>query len=236
MKKKNQEIVGNNTFTEFLLYITPNGKVKVEVFLCDGMIWLTQAKIGELFAVNRPAITKHLENIYSEGELEKNRTCSKMEQVQNKLHFAITGKTAAEIIHQRADNVKPHMGLTTWKNSPNGAIRESDVVIAKNYLNEKELDYLNKIVTMYLDYAEMQADRGIMMYMKDWVAKLDAFLKFNEREILMDSGKISQEVAQALAMKKYGIYKKEQDRIFESDFDRDVRKFLGNNKNDESND
>ena len=146
--------------------------------------------------------------------------------VQNKLHFAMTGKTAAEIIHQRADSTKPNMGLTVWKNAPDGAIRELDVVIAKNYLNEKELDHLNRIVTMYLDFADMQAERGIMMYMKDWVSKLDAFLKFNEREILTDSGKISQEVAHALAMKEYGIYKKEQDQLYESDFDRVVKKLF----------
>lgn len=104
--------------------------------------------------------------------------------VQNKLHFAITGKTAAEIIHERADSAKKNMGLTVWKNSPKGAIRETDVIIAKNYLQEKELDHLNRIVTMYLDYAEMQANRGILMRMKDWVEKLDAFLRFNEEQIL----------------------------------------------------
>ena len=122
------------------------------------------------------------------------------------------------------------MGLTVWKNSSNGAIRESDVVIAKNYLNEKELDHLNRIVTMYLDFAEMQAERGIVMYMKDWVSKLDAFLKFNEREILTDAGKISQEVAYALAMKEYEIYKRERDRLYESDFDYDVKMLLEKTK------
>jgi len=150
--------------------------------------------------------------------------------VQNKLHFATTGKTAAEIIHQRADSAKPNMGLTVWKNAPDGAIRESDIVIAKNYLNEEELDHLNRVVTMYLDFAEMQAERGIMMYMKDWASKLDAFLKFNEREILTDAGKISQEVAQALAMKEYEIYKKEQDKLYESDFDREVKKIFNKSK------
>lgn len=120
------------------------------------------------------------------------------------------------------------MRLTVWKNSPRGAIREADVVIAKNYLNEKELDHLNRIVTMYLDYAESQANRGVAMKMKDWVEKLDGFLKFNEKEILTNLGKISHEVAQALAIKEYEIYKKEQDRLYESDFDREVKKILGN--------
>mgnify|MGYP001618901345 FL=1 len=138
----------------------------------------------------------------------------------------MTGKTAAEIIHGRVDSTEPHMGLTVWKNSPKGKIRESDTVIAKNYLNEKELDHLNRIVTMYLDYAEMQANRGIIMYMKDWVAKLDAFLKFNERRILGDVGKISNEVAKALALKEYEKYRKVQDKNYISDFDRLAKKLL----------
>ena len=127
--------------------------------------------------------------------------------VQNKLHFAITGKTAAEIIHERVDGAKANMGFTVWKNSPKGEIRETDVVIAKNYLNEKELDGLNRIVTMYLDYAEMQAKRGILMRMNDWVSKLNAFLKFNEREILGDAGRVSHEVAEALALGEYEKYR-----------------------------
>ena len=109
--------------------------------------------------------------------------------VQNKLHWAITGQTAAEIIHSRADSQKQNMGLTTWKNAPNGQIRKTDVSIAKNYLNEKELDGLNRIVTMYLDYAEMQANNRKIMYMKDWVSKLDAFLQFNEKGYINQSGK-----------------------------------------------
>ncbi len=116
------------------------------------------------------------------------------------------------------------MGLTVWKNSPKGKIRESDVVIAKNYLNEKELDHLNRIVTMYLDYAELQANRGILMRMKDWVVKLDAFLKFNERDILDNAGKVSHEVAEALALGEYEKYRQEQDRSYISDFDRELIK------------
>ncbi|HBR80899.1 TPA: cell filamentation protein Fic, partial [Candidatus Uhrbacteria bacterium] len=286
MKKNIQ--VANNSFTEFLLYTDPNGKVKVEIFLYNENIWLTQAKIADLFGVERSVVTKHLQNIFQEGELLKEATCAKIAQVQkegnrqvardvefynldaiisvgyrvnsttatrfriwaterlkeyvikgytmndeklkdpynifgkdyfeeqlarirnirsserrlyqkvtdiyaqcsadyspenditkqffatvqNKLHFAITGKTAAEIICERVDSAKPNMGLTVWKNSPKGRIWETDVVIAKNYLNEKELDNLNRIVTMYLDYAEMQAQRGVVMHMKDWVARL----------------------------------------------------------------
>src|SRR3989339_288732 len=346
MKKNKQRIIPNNSFTEFLLYTTPNGNVKVEIFLRDENIWLTQAKIADLFGVDRSVVTKHLKNIYDENELHKESTCAKIAQVQvegerqvtrdiefynldailsvgyrvssvqatqfriwaterlkeyiikgftmdderlknpnnifgkdyfeeqlarirnirsserrmyqkvtdiysqcsadyspnsditkqffatvqNKLHFAITGKTAAEIIHGRVDSTKLNMGLTVWKNSPKGAIRETDVVIAKNYLNEKELDYLNRIVTMYLDFAETQAERGIVMYMKDWVSKLDAFLKFNERQILSDSGKVSHEVAEALALEEYDKFRKEQDRNYVSDFDLEVKKLLRKGK------
>jgi len=347
MSKKNKKIIpSNNSFTEFLLYTIPNGKVKVEIFLRDENIWLTQAKIADLFDVDRSVVAKHLQNIFSENELDKNSTCAKIAQVQsegsrsvkrdiefynldaiisigyrvnsakathfrvwaterlkeyiikgftmdderlkdpygffgkdyfeeqlarirnirsserrmyqkvtdiyaqcsadynpneeitkqffatvqNKLHFAITGKTAAEIISERADGAKINMGLTVWKNSPKGAIRETDVVIAKNYLNEKELDHLNRIVTMYLDYAEMQAQKGIAMYMKDWVEKLDAFLKFNEREILENAGKISHEVAEALALGEYEKFRAEQDKNYISDFDREGKKILDSKK------
>jgi len=348
MNKKNK-IVEQNGFTEFLLYTTPNGKVKVEIFLHDENIWLAQDKIATLFGVQRPAITKHLKNIFESGELNEDRVSSILEHttkhgaiagktqtqfvrfynldailsvgyrvnsaqatqfriwaterlkeyiikgftmdderlknpntifgkdyfeeqlarirdirsserrmyqkvtdiyaqcsadynpnekitkqffaaVQNKLHFAITGKTAAETIHERADSAKENMGLTVWKNSPKGAIRETDVVIAKNYLNEKELDHLNRIVTMYLDYAEMQAKRGILMRMKDWVSKLDVFLKFNEREILGDAGRMSHEVAESLALGEYEKYRREQDKNYISDFDREVKKIFRGKK------
>ncbi len=337
--KKSKQIIKQNDFTEFLLYTTPNGKVKVEIFLHNENVWLTQARIAELFGVQRPAITKHLKNIFETRELDEKSVSSILEHtakdgkkyktlfynldailsvgyrvnsrqatlfriwaterlkeyiikgftmdderlkdpynifgkdyfeeqlarirdirsserrmyqkitdiyaecsadydpneeitkqffatVQNKLHFAMTGKTAAEIIHERADSTKTHMGLTVWKNSPRGKIRESDVVVAKNYLNEQELDRLNRIVTMYLDYAEMQAKRGIVMYMKDWVVKLDAFLKFNEQQILSDTGLISHEVAETLALGEYEKYKKIQDKKYISDFDREVKKLL----------
>ena len=343
MKKMNQ-IIPNNSFTQFLLYTTPNGKVKIEIFLRDENIWLTQAKISELFGVGIPAINKHLKNIFETDELQENSVISILETtasdgktykihyynldailsvgyrvnsaqatqfriwaterlkeyiikgftmdderlkdphnifgkdyfeeqlarirdirsserrlyqkvtdiyaqcsadydpdgditkkffatVQNKLHFAITGQTAAEIIHSRVDSSKRNIGLTVWKNAPKGKIRETDVVIAKNYLKENELDHLNRIVSMYLDYAEMQAKRGIMMNMKDWVIRLDAFLKFNERDILSDTGKVSHEVAEALAIREYGKYRIEQDKSYISDFDREVKKIVEKRKN-----
>lgn len=125
--------------------------------------------------------------------------------VQNKLHFAITGKTAAEIISERADVSKPNMGLTTWSGTK---VRKSDVIVAKNYLNKDELESLNRVVIMYLDYAEDQAKRREEIYMKDWREKLDAFLKFNERDILENSGKVSKEIADTLALEQYDMFNK----------------------------
>lgn len=146
--------------------------------------------------------------------------------VQNKLHFAITGQTAAEIVGRRAKSNNLHMGLTTWRKSPQGKIMPSDVTIAKNYLGKKELEHLNRIMTMYLDYAELQAVRKKPMNMKDWIEKLNFFLKFSEYEILANAGKISHEVAEALALKEYDKFKKVQDKNFISDFDKEVKKIL----------
>lgn len=140
--------------------------------------------------------------------------------VQNKLHFAITGSTAAEIIANRVGHDKPNMGLTTWRKVPEGKILPSDVKLAKNYLSKEEISQLNRIVNMYIDYAEFQAARGKIMSMKDWTEKLDAFLKFNEQDILTNYGKVSHEVAVALAEKEYEIFRKQQDQLHKSDFDK----------------
>ncbi|MDD3860715.1 MAG: virulence RhuM family protein [Bacteroidales bacterium] len=330
-------------FNEILLYTTPNGKVKVEMYLQNETIWLTQQKIADLFGVQRPAVTKHLKHIFATGELKEEVVSSILEHttqhgaiigktqetkvkfynldaiisvgyrvnsrqatafriwaterlkeyiikgftmdderlknpnnifgkdyfeeqlarirdirsserrfyqkitdiysqcsadydanekitkeffatVQNKLHWAITGQTAAELIFTRVDNKKENLGLTTWKNAPKGAIRKTDVGIAKNYLNEKELNGLNRIVTMYLDYAENQAQKGVIMYMKDWVEKLDSFLQFNEEAVLKHQGKVSHEVALALAENKFEKYRIAQDKLIESDFDKELKK------------
>jgi hypothetical protein len=141
-------------------------------------------------------------------------------QVQNKLHFAMHGFTAAEVIHSRADHKKQFMGLTTWKNAPSGKILKSDVSIAKNYLTESEIKALNHIVTMYLDYAELQASKQRLMKMQDWALKLDAFLSFNELNILKNAGKISAEIAKALAEEEYDKYRVIQDQLHKSDFDK----------------
>ena len=338
MTKKNQQLTAiSNNFTKFLFYKTPDRKVEVEIFLHNENLWLTQKKMADLFDVNIPAISKHLKNIFQNGELDEKSVISILETtakdgkqyktkfynldaiiavgyrvnskqatyfriwatqvlkeyvikgfamnderlkdpryifgkdyfeeqlarirdirsserrfyqkitdiyaecsadydpneeitkeffatVQNKLHFAITGQTAAEIIQSRIGSAKPNMGLTTWRNAPKGKIRKTDVVIAKNYLSETELDQLNRIVTMYLDYAEMQAKAGKVMYMKDWVKKLDAFLRFNEKDILHNPGKVSHKVAMSLAEKEFKKFSVQQDKDYISDFDREVKK------------
>lgn len=329
--------------TQFLLYKSENGKIKVDVLIQDETVWLTQEQMAELFGRDRTVISKHIKNIFTEGELDENMVCANFahttkhgaienktqttnvkyynldviisvgyrvkslqgtrfrqwatkhlkefiikgftmdderlkepknvfgkdyfdEQlerirdvrsserrlyqkitdiyaqcsadydpnneiskeffstVQNKLHWAIVGETAAEIIYNRVDSEQDNMGLTNWKNAPDGRIRKTDVVVAKNYLSKEELDFFNRIVTMYLDYAEMQVKKKNVMYMKDWIVKLDAFLQFNEKEVLQHKGKISNEVAVALAISEYEKFRVKEDRLYKSDFDRLMEK------------
>lgn len=139
--------------------------------------------------------------------------------VQNKMHFAVHRHTAAELIVERADASKEHMGLTTWENAPNGKILKTDVTVAKNYLSEQEMHYLERIVSLYLDYAELQAERKIPMSMEDWAKRLDGFLEFNGNELLTGPGKISAEQAKLHAETEYEKYRIIQDRLYESDFD-----------------
>lgn len=143
--------------------------------------------------------------------------------VQNKLHYAVHRHTAAEIIHKRADADKEYMGLTTWESAPDGKIIKADVSIAKNYLNNEEMNYLERIVSLYLDFAELQAERKIPMSMEDWAKRLDSFLEFNGNDILVGAGKISAEQAKLHAETQFEKYRVTQDRLFESDFDRFVQ-------------
>lgn len=144
-------------------------------------------------------------------------------KVQNKLHYAIHGHTAAELIRKRADSSKPHMGLTSWASAPEGKILKTDVAVAKNYLTKDELDSLGRIVNAYLELAEDRARRKIPMSMEDWSKRLDAFLEFDEREVLQSSGKISAKLAQTHAESEFEKYRIVQDRLFESDFDKAVK-------------
>lgn len=184
-------------------------------------------RIREIRASERRFYLK-ITDIYEQCSIDYNKdaeiTQTFFKTVQNKLHFAISGKTAAQIIAERASADTPNMGLQTWKNSPTGKILKSDIGIAKNYLIEKEIKELERIVTMYLDFAELQASRQNAMKMADWISRLDAFLQFNEYEILKDAGNVSHEVAMNLAEKEFTKFRVIQDEQFESDFEKEVKK------------
>jgi hypothetical protein len=183
------------------------------------------AEIREIRASERRFYQK-ITDIYATAmdySLEAETTQAFFAAVQNKLHFAIHGHTAAELIVNRADSTKEKMGLTTWRNAPKGKILKPDVVVAKNYLTEKELKALERIVTMYLDYAEDQAERRIPMTMADWEQKLNAFLQFNQRDLLDHPGKVTAEIAKSFAESEFEKYRIIQDHLFESDFDRLIK-------------
>lgn len=190
-------------------------------------------RIREIRASERRFYQK-ITDIYAECSIDYDPKASLTRQfyqtVQNKLHWAITGKTAAELVAGRVSAGKPNMGLTTWKNAPSGKILKSDVLVAKNYLSEAEMKSLNRIVTMYLDFAELQAERQVLMTMEDWVVKLDAFLQFNDFQILRDAGKVSSEVAKKLAEGEYEKFRVVQDREYTSDFDKEVEKLKASSK------
>lgn len=190
-------------------------------------------RIREIRASERRFYLK-ITDIYEQCSIDYNKEAEITQKffrtVQNKLHWAITGKTAAELIADRADASLPNMGLTTWKNAPKGKVLKTDIGTAKNYLLEKEIKELERIVVMYLDFAELQAERQIAMKMSDWVTRLDAFLQFNEYNILKDAGKVSHDVAMKLAEKEYSKFRVIQDRNFESDFDKEVKKITNKPK------
>lgn len=185
------------------------------------------ARIREIRASERRFYLK-ITDIYEQCSIDYDKTAeitsTFFKTVQNKLHWAVTGQTAAEIITARADATKPSMGLTTWKNAPQGKILKTDVAVAKNYLIEQEIKELERIVTMYLDYAENQAARQIPMRMADWVDRLDAFLKFNEYDVLTNADSVSAEVARRLAEEQFATFRVQQDRRFESDFETEIKR------------
>ncbi|MDB5290232.1 MAG: hypothetical protein JWL69_1473, partial [Phycisphaerales bacterium] len=184
-------------------------------------------RIREIRASERRFYLK-ITDIYEQCSIDYDKdadiTKTFFKTVQNKLHWAVTGKTAAEIIAARSDAQKPSMGLTTWKNAPKGKILKSDVSVAKNYLIEQEIKELERIVGMYLDYAENQAARQIPMKMADWGKRLEAFLAFNEYEVLTNAGSVSAEVAKQLAEERYEAFRVQQDRAFESDFETEIKR------------
>jgi hypothetical protein len=325
----------DESLKKFILYTAPSGEVRVDVLLQNDTVWLNQKAIAELFGVQRPAITKHLLNIFESGELEENSVSSILEHtaddgkiydtkfynldaiisvgyrvnstkatqfriwatktlkeyiikgfvldddrlkqgqilfgkdyfkellqrvrsiraserriyqqvtdifaeccidydknaeitknfyamIQNKFHFAITGKTAAEIIHSKANKSSDHMGLTTFKNSPDGRVLKQDIVIAKNYLEEKEIRQLERTVTSYFDYIEGLIERENTFTMAQLAGSVNKFLNFNDYEILQGKGKISKLQADKKALKEYEVFNKSQKII--SDFDKEVKK------------
>ena len=180
------------------------------------------SEIQEIRASERRFYQK-ITDIYATAvdySLDSQNTKDFFTTVKNKMHYAVHGNTAAEVIMARVDHTKEHMGLTSWRNAPDGKIVKADVSVAKNYLSVDEMQELNEIVTMYLDYATRQARRHIPMTMADWASKLDAFLQFNDAEILRDKGKVTAAIAQAFAESEFEQYRVLQDRLYQSDFDR----------------
>ena len=207
-------------------YVLDKERLKNGAFLSKTYFDNLLAEIREIRASERNFYQK-ITDIYATAmdyKTDDNVTQTFFASVQNKLHFAMHGHTAAELIMSRANSKKERMGLTTWKNAPSGKIIKTDVSIAKNYLHEKELKNLDRFVTMYLDYAETQAERNIPMTMKDWAGKLNAFLQFNEKDILKNAGKVTQAIAKAFAESEFEKYRIVQDKLFESDFDKAVKK------------
>lgn len=328
-----KKLIRNST-AEFLIFTSQAGENSIEVRVEEETVWLTQKLIAELFDKGRSTITEHLNNIFTEGELEESSVCREFRQagpdgkkystkfysldaiisvgyrvnskratqfrqwatqvlrefaikgfvldkkrlengsflgkdyfekllaeirdirlserrfyqkitdiyatsidydknaettkmffakVQNKLHYAIHGHTAAELIVSRADSTKENMGLSSWENAPDGKILKTDVPVAKNYLTKEELESLGRIVNAYLDLAEERARRNIPMTMEDWAKRLDLFLEFDEREILQNAGKVSAIIAQEHAFSEFEKFRIVQDRLYESDFDKMIK-------------
>lgn len=203
-------------------YVLDKERLKNGVFLGENYFEELLSEIKEIRLSERNFYQK-ITDIYTTSiDYNKNdpMTFEFFKTVQNKMHFAIHGNTAFELIFNRADSQKEHMGLQSWKNSPKGKIIESDVIIAKNYLTKEELKSLERLVVMYLDYAEDQAIRKIPMTMQDWKTKLDVFLQFNERDVLNNPGKISHKIAESFALSEFEKYRVIQDKLFQSDFDK----------------
>ncbi|MBP3360894.1 MAG: virulence RhuM family protein [Clostridia bacterium] len=224
-----------DTFTKQGYILDKNRLINGQIFDDDYFEHLV-SEIQEIRASERRFYQK-ITDIYATSvdySLDSQITKDFYAAVQNKMHFAVHHQTAAEVIVSRANHKKQHMGLTTWKNAPDGKIVKADVSVAKNYLSMEEITELNEIVTMYLDYAIRQARRKIPMTMADWSSKLDAFLKFNDADILQDKGKVTAEIAKAFAESEFEKYRVIQDRLYESDFDRAVKMFAQQNDKIES--
>src|SRR5665648_734949 len=225
-----------NVLRDFAIrgYVLDKERLKNGAFFSKKYFDDLLAEIREIRASER-AFYQKITDIYATAmdySIDANTTKKFFASVQNKLHYAIHGQTAAELIMGRANAETEHMGLTSWKNAPDGKIIKTDVSIAKNYLKEQEIKSLDRFITMYLDYAEDQAERGIPMTMDDWALKINAFLQFNQRDILDNPGIISAEFAKAFAERDFEKYRIVQDQLFESDFDKLIKKELGGATNE----
>lgn len=210
-----------DTFTKQGYVLDKNRLVNGQIFDEDYFDHLI-SEIQEIRASERRFYQK-ITDIYATAvdySADSQTTKNFFASVQNKMHYAVHGSTAAEVIVSRADHTKQHMGLTSWRNAPDGKIVKADVSVAKNYLSSVEMQELNEIVTMYLDYANRQARRHIPMTMADWASKLDAFLQFNDAEVLQDKGRVTAAIAKAFAESEFEQYRITQDRLYQSDFDR----------------
>ncbi|MBO7380140.1 MAG: virulence RhuM family protein [Neisseriaceae bacterium] len=219
------------TFTQQGYVLDKNRLINGQIFGEDYFEHLI-AEIQEIRASERRFYQK-ITDIYATAadyRFDSEITQQFFATVQNKMHYAIHGNTAAEVIYSRANHTQPNMGLTSWKNAPNGKIVKSDVKVAKNYLKQQEVKELNEIVSMYLDYATRQARRHIPMTMADWADKLDAFLQFNDADIWKNKGKITMEIAQKFAESEFEKYRVIQDKQYRSDFDNLLIEFENKDK------
>ena len=223
-----------NVLREFAIkgFVLDKKRLENGVFLNKDYFEELLAEIREIRLSERNLYQKVTDIFATSSDYNRDAITTKIffAKVQNRLHYGIHGHTAAELIYTRANSQKDNMGLTSWKNCPDGKILKTDVGIAKNYLNKDELESLGRMVNAYLDLAEDRAKRNIPMTMEDWAKRLDLFLEFNERDILKDAGAISAEIAKQHAESEFEKYRIVQDQLFESDFDKELKKILNNTK------
>lgn len=209
-------------------YILDKKRMENGVFFDEDYFETLLAEIREIRLSERRFYQK-ITDIYATAiDYDKSSPITKkfFQKIQNKMHYAVTHQTAAEVIYNRADHTKANMNLTSWKNAPHGKILQSDVLIAKNYLSKEELEDLERIVNAFLELAEGRAKRNIPMTMEDWSKRIDKYLLADDRDILKDAGKISREIAEDKALTEFEKYRKKQDKLYRSDFDKLMESFV----------
>ena len=250
MKDNKREIsIVRSSAAEYLTFITATGESDVNAVYFDENVWLTQKMMGVLYNVGTNTINYHLKKIFTDREVDENSVIRKFRitaadgKTYNTNHYnlsaiiavgnkvdspraiqfrklAIHGETAAETIYRRADSEKENMGLTTWKDAPDGKIQRFDVVIAKNYLTKEEISSMARIVNAYLDLAELRAEEEVPMTMEDWAEQFEGILRLSKKEILTNAGSISAKIAEEHALTEFEKYRVKQDKLYQSDFDK----------------